>query len=86
MEISSWTCGTGHPAQTARTAAAIGDTFARLDVASEADWSRIVIGHPTCAIVVNNADVTGLDPRADAPLPPHDPEHAASPTDKRCTR
>ena len=64
----------------------IGATFARLDVASEADGSRSVTGHPTCDIVVNNADITGLDPRADAPLPPYDPKHAASPTDKRRTR
>ena len=64
----------------------ISATLARLDVASEADGSRIVTGHPTCNIVVNNTDVTGLDPHADAPLPPHDPEHAASPTHRRCTR
>ena len=64
----------------------IGATLARLNVASEADGSRIVTGHPTGDIVVNNADVTGLDPRADALLPLHDPKYAASPTDKRCTR
>ena len=49
----------------------ISATLARLDAASEGDGSRIV---------------TGLAPRADAPLPPHDPKHAASPTDRRCTR
>ena len=68
------------------TAAVIGATSTRLDVASEADWSRIAARHPTCDIVVNNAGTTGLEPRAAAPLPLLDPKHAASPTDKRCTR
>ena len=59
------------------TASAIGAIFAPLDVASEADWWRIATVHPSCDIVVNNAGITGLEPRADAAPPPHDPEHAS---------
>lgn len=52
---------------------AIGRTFARLDVTSEADWSTIAEQFPTMDIVVNNAGVTGFE----GSVPPaHDPENA----------
>ncbi|WDA11786.1 hypothetical protein [Paracoccus marcusii] len=52
---------------------AIGGTFSRLDVTSEADWSTIAEQFPTMDIVVNNAGVTGFE----GSVPPaHDPENA----------
>jgi 3(or 17)beta-hydroxysteroid dehydrogenase len=56
-----------------RVAKDIGGTFFELDVASEADWSRLTITHPAIDIVVNNAGITGFE----ASSGPHDPEHAS---------
>lgn len=58
------------------TADEIGATFARLDVASEADWTAIAEQFPTLDVVVNNAGVTGLEGPFDGPPPAHDPENA----------
>jgi 3(or 17)beta-hydroxysteroid dehydrogenase len=59
------------------TAAAIGGTFARLDVASERDWNAIATQYPTMDIVVNNAGITGFEGSFDNGPPCHDPENAA---------
>jgi 3(or 17)beta-hydroxysteroid dehydrogenase len=56
-----------------RVAAEIGGTYTNLDVASEADWERLAIEHPSIDIVVNNAGITGFE---ESPGP-HDPEHAS---------
>lgn len=58
------------------TADTIGATFARLDVASEADWTAIAEQFPTLDVLVNNAGVTGLEGPVDGPPPAHDPENA----------
>lgn len=60
-----------------RMADQIGATFARLDVASEADWDAVAERFPTLDILVNNAGVTGFEGPFDGPPPAHDPEHAA---------
>ncbi|SLN18831.1 SDR family oxidoreductase [Roseisalinus antarcticus] len=60
----------------AATARAIGAEFLPLDVASEADWSRIAARVPTLDVLVNNAGVTGFEGPFDGPPPAHDPEHA----------
>ena len=58
------------------TAAEIGATFIPLDISREGDWDALATLVPTIDIMVNNAGITGLEPRDDAPLPAHDPEHA----------
>ncbi len=58
----------GHAA--ART---LGQRFARLDVAEEADWAALAEAVPRADVVVNNAGVTGFEEGAR----PHDPEHAS---------
>ncbi|MAY31685.1 MAG: short-chain dehydrogenase, partial [Rhodovulum sp.] len=58
------------------TAAEIGARFIPLDVSREGDWGALATLVPTIDIMVNNAGITGLEPRSDAPLPAHDPEHA----------
>jgi 3(or 17)beta-hydroxysteroid dehydrogenase len=60
-----------------QTADAIGSTFVKLDVASEADWSAITECFPMVDVVVNNAGITGLESSAPDAPPAHDPEHAA---------
>ncbi|WP_323034664.1 SDR family oxidoreductase [Pararhodobacter sp.] len=58
------------------TADAIGARFARLDVASEADWAALAKEFPTLDVLVNNAGITGFEgPHTGAP-PSHDPENA----------
>lgn len=57
-------------------AAAIGGTFAQLDVASEADWTRIAGLFPAVDVVVNNAGITGFEGAPGGIPPSHDPEHA----------
>lgn len=54
----------------------IGGAFARLDVASEADWQAIATRFPAVDIVVNNAGITGFEGPFSGPPPAHDPEHA----------
>ena len=58
------------------TAAAVGGRFARLDVASEADWADIALRFPVVDVVVNNAGITGFEAAVQGALPAHDPEHA----------
>lgn len=58
------------------TANAIGATFARLDVASEADWTTIAEQFPTLDVLVNNAGITGFEGPFDGAPPAHDPENA----------
>ncbi|WP_343525781.1 SDR family oxidoreductase [Sphingomonas sp.] len=53
-------------------AEAIGCRFLPLDVAEEADWTRLAQTVPVADVVVNNAGVTGFE---DGPVA-HDPEHA----------
>lgn len=60
-----------------QTADAIGSTFVKLDVASEADWSAIAVRFPMVDVVVNNAGITGLESSGPDAPPAHDPEHAA---------
>ncbi|GGF68816.1 short-chain dehydrogenase [Paracoccus acridae] len=52
---------------------AIGGTFLRLDVSSEADWDNVARRFPTLDILVNNAGITGFE---EQPTPSHDPENA----------
>lgn len=52
-------------------ASRIGGTFAALDVAAEADWTRIENDFPSLDVMVNNAGVTGFEGGTVA----HDPEH-----------
>lgn len=58
-------------------AAAIGGSFARLDVASEADWADVALRFPQMDVVVNNAGITGFEAPVAGVIPAHDPEHAA---------
>ena len=59
---------------TGRAAAArLGAIFAKLDVASEADWAAFEADHPLMDVVVNNAGITGFETGAG----PHDPEGAS---------
>ncbi|NSX56963.1 SDR family oxidoreductase [Parasulfitobacter algicola] len=58
------------------TADSIGATFARLDVASEADWTAIADQFPTLDVLVNNAGITGFEGPFDGTPPAHDPENA----------
>ena len=55
------------------TAAAIGATYHRLDVQSEADWAQIRDAHPGLDILVNNAGMTGFETGNLV----HDPENAS---------
>ncbi|MEM9179335.1 MAG: SDR family oxidoreductase [Pseudomonadota bacterium] len=57
----------------AATASAIGGTYYRLDVQSEADWARIRDAHPTLDVLVNNAGMTGFETGNLV----HDPEKAS---------
>ena len=52
----------------------IGGTFARLDVASEADWEAIAAQFPAIDVMVNNAGITGLESLSEGAS--HDPENA----------
>ncbi len=51
----------------------LGCDFARLDVASEADWDAFAQDFPAIDVLVNNAGITGFE---DGPAP-HDPENAS---------
>ena len=53
-------------------AANIGGTFARLNVASEADWTAIGELFPPTDVLVNDAGITGFE----GALAAHDPESA----------
>lgn len=55
----------------------IGATFARLDVASEADWNTVAERFTELDVLVNNAGVTGFEGPFDGPPPAHDPENAS---------
>ena len=57
------------------TADAMGASFARLDVAAEADWTAIAEQFPTLDVLVNNAGVTGLEGPCDGAPPAQDPEN-----------
>ncbi len=59
------------------TARAIGATFFKLDVASEADWLRLADRVPQLDVLVNNAGVTGFEGPFEGGPPPHDPENAS---------
>ncbi|MEJ8631250.1 SDR family oxidoreductase [Sphingomonas sp. I4] len=52
---------------------ALGCRFERLDVAEEADWTRLAQAVPTADVVVNNAGITGFEDG----FVSHDPEHAS---------
>jgi NAD(P)-dependent dehydrogenase (short-subunit alcohol dehydrogenase family) len=52
---------------------ALGQPWAALDVALEADWARFAAAWPAIDVLVNNAGVTGFEEGVAA----HDPEHAA---------
>lgn len=56
-----------------RVAARIGGRAMQLDVAEEADWTRLAAEVPVADVVVNNAGVTGFEDG----LSLHDPEHAS---------
>ena len=58
------------------TANAIGGTFVRLDVSSEAEWTEIARQFPTIDVVVNNAGITGFEGPFEGSPPAHDPENA----------
>ena len=58
------------------TADAIGGTFVRLDVSSEAEWTEVARQIPTVDVVVNNAGITGLEGPLEGNPPAHDPENA----------
>lgn len=55
----------------------IGATFARLDVASEADWNAVAERFPVLDVLVNNAGITGFEGPFDGEPPAHDPENAS---------
>ena len=55
----------------------IGATFARLDVASEADWNTVAERFTVLDVLVNNAGITGFEGPFDGAPPAHDPENAA---------
>ena len=55
----------------------IGATFARLDVASEADWNSVAERFAVLDVLVNNAGITGLEGPFDGAPPAHDPENAS---------
>lgn len=57
-------------------AKAIGGTFSKLDVSSEADWERTAILFPELDILVNNAGITGFESTTESAPPAHDPENA----------
>lgn len=58
------------------TADAIGGTFVRLDVSSEAEWTEVARQFPSVDVVVNNAGITGLEGPFEGNPPAHDPENA----------
>lgn len=58
------------------TADAIGASFARLDVACEADWAEMARRFPSVDVVVNNAGITGFEGPFEGAPPAHDPENA----------
>lgn len=55
----------------------IGAIFARLDVASEADWNTVAENFPAIDVLVNNAGITGFEGPFDDVPPAHDPENAS---------
>lgn len=57
----------------AALADAIDGHFALLDVASEADWQRVMTTVGPIDVLVNNAGITGYE----SSVGPHDPEHAS---------
>ena len=56
-----------------KAAEELGCEFARLDVASEADWDAFAQAFPSIDVLVNNAGITGFE---DGPAA-HDPENAS---------
>ena len=56
-----------------KAAQELGCEFARLDVASEADWDAFAQSVPSIDVLVNNAGITGFE---DGPAA-HDPENAS---------